>query len=144
MSSEPGEPGRILDHEGERRLVTPRSLEPETGHSEHDEIRSFRPEGLIVKTQLIEHARGVVLDDDVAGTDEPAQDVDAAGSRKSIVMLFLLVLSAAKIGRRSQNWSSVCGTPPTRRAPSGRLGDSRWITSAPRSARTWPASGPAQ
>ena len=28
-------------------------------------------------------------------------------------MLFLLVLSTAKIGPRSQNRSSVCGTPPT-------------------------------
>ena len=37
----------------------------------------------------------------------------------SIVMLFLLVLSAAKIGPRSQNRSSVCGTPPTRRSAVG-------------------------
>ena len=55
-----------------------------------------------------------------------------------MVRLFLLVLSAAKIGPRSQNRSSVWGTPPTRRAPSGRVADSRWITSAPRSASSGP------
>ena len=44
------------------------------------------------------------------------------GSLRSTVRLFLFVLSAAKIGPRSQYWSSVCGTPPTRRAPSGRVG----------------------
>ena len=45
---------------------------------------------------------------------------------------------------RSHHWSSVKASPPSRRVPSGRTGDSRWMTSAPSIASTWLHSGPAQ
>ena len=66
------------------------------------------------------------------------------GSPRSRVRLRLLVLRAEKIGPRSHHCGSVGGTPPTRRRPSGRWADSRWMTSAPSRASRLPTSGPAQ
>ena len=78
MSGEPGEPRGILDHEGERRLVAPRPVEPEPGHPEHDEIGPIGPERLVVETELVQHPWRVVLDDHIARRDESAHEIDAA------------------------------------------------------------------
>ena len=95
MPGQPGEPGRVLDDEGERRVVPPRPVEPEAGHAHHDEVGRDRPHGVEVEADLVEHPRRVVLDDDVARGDELAQQLHArARSARSIVRLFLLVLSA--------------------------------------------------
>ncbi len=77
MSGQPREPRGVFNHEGEGGLVTPRSLEAEAGHPEHDQIGTIGPEGLVVETQLVQHAWGVVLDDHVARSDEAMHQIDA-------------------------------------------------------------------
>ena len=54
VSGQPGESRGILDHEGERRLVAPGPLEPETRHPEHDETGTVGPQRLVVETQLVQ------------------------------------------------------------------------------------------
>ena len=78
MSREPGEPGSILDHEGEGRQLTPRSVEPETWHPQHHEIGPMSPQGVVVQAELLEHTWGVVLDHDIACRNEPAYQIDAS------------------------------------------------------------------
>ncbi len=78
MAGEPGEPRGVLDHERERRLVAPRPVEPEARHPEHDQVRPFAPERLVVDAQLVQHAGRVVLDHHVARRHEPAEEIDAA------------------------------------------------------------------
>ena len=70
MARQPREPRCVLDHEGERRLVAPGPIEPEPRHPDHDQIRPFAPQRLVVDAQLVEDPRRVVLDDDVARLDE--------------------------------------------------------------------------
>ena len=73
----PGEPGCVLDDEGEGRVVPPRSVEPEPRHADHDEVGPFGAEGIDVEADLLEHPRRVVLDHDVAGGEQVAQQLAA-------------------------------------------------------------------
>ena len=104
VSRHPGESRSVLDGVGEGRKLAPWPVEPETRHPQHDEIGPIGPQRLEVQAELVEHTWRVVLDDHVACGDD---SVDADRSRvarcKSIVRLFLLVLSPAKIGARSHN-----------------------------------------
>ena len=103
MSREPGQPGGVLDHEGERREVAPRPVEAEARHPHHDEIGSIGPERLVVEPELVQHPWRVVLDDHVARGHELAHQIEATRiSWRSSVRPFLLMFRAAKIGPRSQ------------------------------------------
>ncbi len=84
--------------------VAPRAVEPEAGHADHDEVGPDRRAATRSRgPSCVEHPRRVVLDDDVAGRRRSAcTSSTPRGSAKSIVRLFLFVLSAEKIGPRSQ------------------------------------------
>ena len=70
VSRQPGEPRGVLDHEGERRKIAPRPVEPEAGHPHHDEIGPIGLERVVVESELVQHPRRVVLHDDVARRDQ--------------------------------------------------------------------------
>src|SRR5687768_7554316 len=62
----------------------------------------------------------------------------------SIVTPRLFVFVAWKYGDRSHHCAVVRGWWFIRRAPSGRVVDSTWITSAPNMPSVWAKNGPAQ
>ena len=68
----PRQPGSVLDHEREGRILTPWPVEPEAGHSDHHDVGADGSDGLHGEPHLFEHTRRVVLDDDVARGDQPA------------------------------------------------------------------------
>ena len=72
IAGQPTDPGRRLDDVGERRVVAPRPVETEAGHPQHDRVGPNRLHRSEIQADLIHHARGEVLDDDVACRDQPA------------------------------------------------------------------------
>ena len=144
MPCEPRESSGVLDHECERGLIAPRPVEPEPRHSEHDDVRPIGPQRLEAETELLQDPRRVVLDQDVTGRDEPVHERDATIVTEVHGHALLVGVQRGEDRPALPELVLGLGTPPTSRAPSGRLGDSRWITSAPRSVSTWPANGPAQ
>ena len=81
MPGEPGEPGGVLNDEGEGRLIAPRPVEPEPGHAQHDQVGPLGAQGLEVEAELVQHPWRVVLDHDVAGADDAPHQVEAASVR---------------------------------------------------------------
>ncbi len=77
VSGQPGQPGGVLDHEGERRQVPPRAVEAEPGHADHDQVRAVGLQGLEAQAELVQHPGCVVLHDHVAGGHEAVQQLDA-------------------------------------------------------------------
>ena len=117
--------------------VAPRSVEPEARHPHHDEIGAIGLERLVVEPELVEHPWRVVLDDHVAGRDEPAHQIEAAWVAEVDRQALLVGVERGEDRARApRTVPPSAGTPPTRRAPSGRVADSRWMTSAPSSAST--------
>ncbi|CAG6877351.1 hypothetical protein PICSAR10_01449 [Mycobacterium avium subsp. paratuberculosis] len=78
VAGEPTQPGRGFDDVGECRVVPPRPGEPEAGHPHHDRVGANRLHGGEIQSDRIQHPRGEVLHDHVAGGDEPPQHVPAA------------------------------------------------------------------
>jgi hypothetical protein len=77
MSRQPGQSRGILNDEGEGRQVAPWPVQAEPRHPQHDEIAPFAAQRLEAQTELVQHARRVVLDHDVTRRDQPAHQSDA-------------------------------------------------------------------
>ena len=77
IAGQPTESGGVLDDVGERRIVAPRAVEAESGHPHHDRVGAQRLHRREVQADVVEHPRREVLDDHVAGRDQPAQQFPA-------------------------------------------------------------------
>ena len=74
VAGEPGQPGGVLDHERERGVVPPRTVESEPGHAHHDQVGVLGPQRIDVDADLLEHPGRRVLDHHVArGRQSPQQ-----------------------------------------------------------------------
>ena len=137
-------PDRLRD-EVVARLVRVRPVRPEPRDREMDEIRVDRLEGRVVEAEPREAADAGVLDDHVRGPQEASQDV-APGVGLEVEADRALVPVDGEVVRRGPR----PGRPRRRRTAGPRSGSRRppggstLTTSAPRSARSIVANGPAR
>ena len=117
---------------------------PEPGDREVDEVRVELPEDVVAEPEPGEPADPVVLDEHVRVADEPAEDLAPGLLLEVEADRALVAVDREVVGGRPR---AVGLAPDPRRAP-GRVtspsGGSTLITSAPRSARSIVASGPAR
>src|ERR1700730_3850012 len=78
IAGQPTQAGRRLDNICERRIVTPRPVESEAGHSQHHCVRTGCLNGSKVHPDLVEYPGCEVLHDDIASRDEPPQQLAPA------------------------------------------------------------------
>ena len=77
VARHPGEPGGILDDEGERRLVAPGPVEAEARHPDHDQVGAVAPQSLVGQAGLVEDPGRVSSRQPRRGGQQPAQQVHA-------------------------------------------------------------------
>ena len=118
---------------------------PERGHAQQDDVAAARDEVVVLEPDVAGITRGVKFSTTTSAcSTSRSTSSRPSGFEKSMVTDRLAGLVPWNVGPYSIQSGSVGGRTVAKRMPSGRVGDSTLITSAPSVARWCVHAGPAQ
>ena len=80
VTGEPRETGDLFHGLREAGAIAPRAVEPERGHAHHHRARVGGVHDVPAEVELLEHARGEVLDHEIGACDQPQEEVAPGGA----------------------------------------------------------------